>query len=140
VNVPLWVWVVTILAVIGLFALDLILVDRRPHAVGVLESARWVVFYVVAAVLFGVGMGVFSTGAKAKEFFAGYLTEYSLSVDNLFVFIVVFRYFGVAGENQHRVLFLGILGGGGREHYRIDEAEVDDVDGDLGIVATLQRA
>jgi len=109
-NVPLWVWVATILAIVGLFALDFVLVDRRPHAVGVLESARWVVFYVIAAVVFGAGIGVFSTAAKAKQFFAGYLTEYSLSVDNLFVFIVVIAAFRVPKIHEHRVVLVGVLG------------------------------
>jgi tellurite resistance protein TerC len=109
-NVPIWVWVVTILAIAALFALDLVLVDRRPHEVGVMEAARWVVFYVAVAILFGAGVGVFSTAPKAKQFFAGYLTEYSLSVDNLFVFIVVIAAFRVPKIYEHRVVLVGVLG------------------------------
>lgn len=109
-NVPIWVWAATILAIAALFAIDLVMVDRRPHEVGVVESARWVVFYVAVAILFGAGVGVFSTAQKAKQFFAGYLTEYSLSVDNLFVFIVVIAAFGVPKIHEHRVVLVGVLG------------------------------
>lgn len=109
-NVPMWIWATTILAIAALFAVDLILVDRRPHEVGVFEAARWVVFYVGVAILFGIGLGIFSTAPKAKQFFAGYLTEYSLSVDNLFVFIVVIAAFRVPKIHEHRVVLVGVLG------------------------------
>jgi tellurite resistance protein TerC len=110
VSVPLWVWIATIVAIIGLFALDLVLVDRRPHAIGVAEAARWVAFYIAAAILFGAGVGVFSTALRAKQFFAGYVTEYSLSVDNLFVFIVLIAAFRVPKIHEHKVVLVGVLG------------------------------
>ncbi len=109
-NVPLWVWIATIVAIVGLFAIDLFLVDRRPHEVGVAEAARWVAFYVGVAALFGAGIAVFSTGQHAKQFFAGYVTEYSLSVDNLFVFLVIIAAFRVPKIHEHRVVLVGVLG------------------------------
>ncbi|HEX3816280.1 MAG TPA: TerC family protein [Mycobacteriales bacterium] len=109
-NVPLWVWIATVVAIIGLFAIDLVLVDRRPHEIGVAEAARWVVFYIAVAVVFGAGIGVFSTGLRAKQFFAGYVTEYSLSVDNLFVFIVIIAAFRVPKIHEHKVVLVGVLG------------------------------
>ncbi|MBO0883865.1 MAG: TerC family protein [Mycobacterium sp.] len=109
-NVPVWVWIATIVAIVGLFAIDLFLVDRRPHEVGVAEAARWVAFYVGIAALFGAGIAVFSTGQHAKQFFAGYVTEYSLSVDNLFVFLVIIAAFRVPKIHEHRVVLVGVLG------------------------------
>src|SRR5690349_3281945 len=89
VNVPAWLWIATIGGLLVLLAVDLVIVDRKPHEVGVGEAARWVTFYVAVAVLFGIGIWVFSGGTHAGEYFAGYITEYSLSVDNLFIFLVI---------------------------------------------------
>src|SRR5215813_2853276 len=86
------------------------MVDRRPHEISVGEAARWVIFYVVLAVGFGVGLGRLAGGEYAKQFFAGYITEYSLSVDNLFIFVVIMSRFAVPRIHQHRVLLLGVLG------------------------------
>jgi TerC family integral membrane protein len=109
-QVPVWVWLATIAVVLCLFAMDFLLVDRRPHAVSVGEAARWVVFYITMAVLFGIGIGYFSGGHEAKQYFAGYVTEYSLSIDNLFVFIVIISAFKVPSAHQHKVLLVGVLG------------------------------
>jgi tellurite resistance protein TerC len=109
VDVPTWVWAVTIAALLAVLAVDLFLVDHNPHEVTVAEAARWVVFYILLAVGFGVGLGMASGGAHAKEFFAGYITEYSLSVDNLFVFVVIMGAFAVPRIHQHKVLLFGIL-------------------------------
>jgi tellurite resistance protein TerC len=92
-----------------LLAADLFIVDHNPHAIRVGEAARWVVFYVTAAILFGLGILMFSGGQYAGEFFAGYITEYSLSVDNLFIFLVVMAAFKVPAIHQHKVLLIGIL-------------------------------
>ena len=108
-DVPAWIWAVTIAALLAVLAIDLFLVDHHPHEVTVAESARWVVFYVLLAVGFGVGLGLASGGGHAKEFFAGYITEYSLSVDNLFVFVVIMGAFKVPRIHQHKVLLFGIL-------------------------------
>ncbi|MPZ64033.1 MAG: TerC/Alx family metal homeostasis membrane protein [Pseudonocardiaceae bacterium] len=108
-NVPAWVWLATIGGLIVLLALDLIIVDRHPHEVKVGEAARWVVFYIVCAVVFGLGVWYFSGSRYGIEFFAGYITEYSLSVDNLFIFVIIMTTFAVPKIHQHRVLLIGIV-------------------------------
>jgi tellurite resistance protein TerC len=108
-NVPAWLWLATIAAVLAVGSADLVLVDRHPHKVSLGEAARWVVFYVVLAVLFGLGLWGFAGGVPAAQFFAGYLTEYSLSLDNLFVFAIIISAFRVPERHQHRVLLVGIL-------------------------------
>ena len=108
-NVPTWLWLVTIGALIAVIVADLLLVDHKPHAVTVREATRWVVFYVALAVAFGLALWFFAGGVAAGEFFAGYITEYSLSVDNLFVFVIIMAAFRVPAEHQHRVLLIGIV-------------------------------
>lgn len=108
-NVPAWVWLATIAGLIVLLVLDLIIVDRHPHEVKIGEAAQWVAFYIVCAVAFGLGVWYFSGGAYATEFFAGYITEYSLSVDNLFIFVIIMTAFAVPEIHQHRVLLIGIV-------------------------------
>jgi tellurite resistance protein TerC len=109
VNVPLWLWFATIAGILVLLAIDLFIVDHNPHAIKVAEAARWVVFYVAVAILFGLGILFFSGGRYAGEFYAGYITEYSLSVDNLFVFVIIMTTFAVPAIHQHKVLLFGIL-------------------------------
>ena len=107
--VPAWVWLATIAGLLILLAIDLVIVDRKPHEVTVGEAARWVVFYVACAAVFGAALWAFSGKTPAIEFFSGYITEYSLSVDNLFVFVVIMAAFKVPVVHQHRVLLVGIL-------------------------------
>jgi tellurite resistance protein TerC len=109
VNVPLWLWFATIAGILVLLAADLFIVDHNPHTIRVAEAAKWVVFYVTCAILFGIGILIFSGGTYAGEYFAGYITEYSLSVDNLFVFVIIMTTFGVPAIHQHKVLLFGIL-------------------------------
>ena len=106
---PWWVWLITVGAVLGLMAVDLFIVDHDPHEVKTSEAGKWVVFYVTLAVIFGLGMWYFVDGTHSKEFFAGYITEYSLSVDNLFVFVLIMSTFAVPKIHQHKVLLVGIL-------------------------------
>jgi tellurite resistance protein TerC len=108
-NIPAWVWVATLGGLLLLLAIDLVIVDRKPHEVTIGEAARWVVFYVACAAVFGIGIWVFVSGTYAGEFFAGYITEYSLSVDNLFIFLVIMAAFSVPAIHQHKVLLVGIL-------------------------------
>jgi tellurite resistance protein TerC len=108
-NVPVWIWLATVGGLLVLLAIDLYIVDHKPHEVGIGESARWVIFYVACAVLFGIGIWMFSSGTHAGEYFAGYITEYSLSVDNLFIFLVIMSAFKVPVIHQHKVLLVGIL-------------------------------
>ncbi|WP_156756291.1 TerC family protein [Actinokineospora pegani] len=107
--VPLWVWLATLGGLLVLLAIDLVIVDRKPHEVTVGEAGRWVAFYVACAVAFGVGVWLFAGGTYAGEFFAGYITEYSLSVDNLFIFMVIMSAFAVPKVHQHKVLLVGIV-------------------------------
>jgi tellurite resistance protein TerC len=107
--VPVWLWIATVAGLIVLLAIDLVIVDRKPHEVTMGEAGRWVVFYVGCAVVFGLGLWLFVGSQPAGEFFAGYITEYSLSVDNLFIFLVVMTAFKVPAIHQHKVLLIGIV-------------------------------
>jgi tellurite resistance protein TerC len=104
-----WLWFATLAGILVLLAADLVIVDHNPHTIRVGEAAKWVAFYVTCAVLFGLGILAFAGGQYAGEFFAGYITEYSLSVDNLFVFVIIMTTFGVPAIHQHKVLLFGIL-------------------------------
>jgi tellurite resistance protein TerC len=108
-NIPAWVWIATLGGLLLLLAIDLVIVDRKPHEVTLGEAAKWVVFYIGCAIAFGLGVWVFANGTYAGEFFAGYITEYSLSVDNLFIFLVIMSAFAVRPIDQHKVLLVGIL-------------------------------
>ncbi|MCX9191128.1 tellurium resistance protein TerC [Carbonactinospora thermoautotrophica] len=108
-NVPFWVWALTIGGLLVLLAIDLFIVDRKPHEISIKEAGLWVVFYVVLAILFGIGVFALAGPVRGGEFFAGYLTEYSLSIDNLFVFVIIMARFAVPAIHQHRVLLIGIL-------------------------------
>ena len=108
---PPAVWVLTIVGLLAIVAFDLIVIARRDHAVTIKDATRWVLFYVGLAVLFAVGLFLFSPGAGTTggEFVAGYITEYSLSVDNLFVFVIIMARFAVPGLAQDKVLYVGIV-------------------------------
>ncbi|MFD6072024.1 TerC/Alx family metal homeostasis membrane protein, partial [Amycolatopsis lurida] len=108
-SVPLWLWIATVGGLLALIALDLVIVDRKPHEVTTGEAARWVVFYIAVAIAFGVGVWVFAGHDFGVQFFTGYITEYSLSVDNLFIFMIIMTSFKVPAIHQHRVLLIGIL-------------------------------
>jgi tellurite resistance protein TerC len=108
-SVPLWLWIATIGGLLVLLAIDLFVVDRHPHEVSIAEAGRWVTFYVAVAVAFGLGLWFFAGGTPATEFFAGYITEYSLSIDNLFIFLIIMSAFKVPAIHQHRVLLVGIV-------------------------------
>ncbi len=107
-NVPLWVWVATIVGIAALFALDFFVHLRTPHEPSFRESLSWSLGYIALAVVFGVGMLVVAGPDRGTEFFAGYLTEWSLSVDNLFVFLLILTRFQVPKEYQQKVLLVGI--------------------------------
>lgn len=108
-NVPGWLWLASIGGLLVLLAIDLVIVDRKPHEVTIGEAAKWVVFYVGCAVVFGLGVWLFAGGEYAGQFAAGYITEYSLSVDNLFVFVIIMSRFAVPAIHQHKVLLVGIV-------------------------------
>jgi tellurite resistance protein TerC len=105
-----WLWAGFTVFVLGVLALDLGVFHRKAHAVSTREAGIWSLVWVSLAVAFGTGIYLVRGRDPALEFAAGYLVEQALSVDNLFVFIVVFSYFKVPEELRHRVLFWGILG------------------------------
>ncbi|MCB0917560.1 MAG: TerC family protein [Actinobacteria bacterium] len=108
-DVSFWVWIATLAGLTGVILLDLLLVDAHPHAFGPKEATRWVIFYVALAIAFGIGIHFVWGATYSTQFFAGYITEYSLSVDNLFVFIIIMSAFAVPREHQHRVLLVGVV-------------------------------
>jgi tellurite resistance protein TerC len=109
-SAPLWAWVGFILFVLGMLALDLGVFHRRSHEVRVREAMIWSGVWIALALLFNLGLYYWRGREPALEFLAGYLIEKSLSVDNIFVFLLVFTYFRVPLRYQHRVLFWGVLG------------------------------
>jgi tellurite resistance protein TerC len=102
-------WTLTIALVVGLLAFDLVLGVLRPHKIGFGEAAAWVLFYIGAAVAFGIWLTMAHGGDYGTEFFAGYIVEYSLSVDNLFVFVIIMSTFAVPEAFQQKVLTFGIV-------------------------------
>jgi tellurite resistance protein TerC len=104
-----WTWVATIGVIVGLLALDLAVAALRPHKVRFGEATAWSVFYILAAVAFGVWFTLAHGGQFGAEFFTGYIVEKSLSVDNLFVFVIIMTTFVVPEEHQHKVLTFGIV-------------------------------
>ena len=96
--------------VLAMLALDLGVFHRKSHVVSTREAIAWTVAWITLAMLFNLGIWHYAGAEKALEFTAGYLIEYSLSVDNIFVFALLFSYFAVPAQYQHRVLFWGILG------------------------------
>jgi tellurite resistance protein TerC len=106
----LFLWVIFNIFVLGILALDLLVLHRKAHAVSLREALAWSCVWVSLALFFCLGIYFFRGGEKALEFLTGYVIEWSLSVDNLFVFQVIFSYFAVPSIYQHRVLFWGILG------------------------------
>jgi TerC family integral membrane protein len=108
-EVTPFAWIVTIGLVVGLLALDLALASLRPHAVGFREATAWSVFYIAVAIVFGIVFTMQAGGEFGAQYFAGYIVEKSLSVDNLFVFVIIMTTFAVPEEHQHKVLTFGIV-------------------------------
>jgi len=106
----IWPWLAFNAFVLGMLALDLGVFHRKAHAVTVREAATWSAVWVALALLFNIGIYLWKGQEPALQFLAGYLIEKSLSVDNIFVFVLVFTFFAVPAAYQHRVLFWGILG------------------------------
>jgi len=106
----IWLWVGFNVFVLAMLALDLGVFHRKVHVVSLKESLTWTFVWIGLALVFNVGVWHYAGGTKALEFFTGYLIEKSLSVDNVFVFALLFSYFAVPQLYQHKVLFWGILG------------------------------
>ena len=106
----LTVWEVTIAALLAVLAFDLALaIIRRNKETSMKEAAAWTIFYVSAAIIFGYSLGEWNTTQARGEFFAGWITEYSLSVDNLFIFILILARFKIDKTKQQLVLLIGII-------------------------------
>ena len=88
-DIPIWLWCVTLGVTTTLLVVDIFIIGRRPHEPSRREVSLGLAFYVGLAVLFGLGVWHFAGGEFGSEFFAGWLTEYSLSIDNLFIFIII---------------------------------------------------
>jgi tellurite resistance protein TerC len=109
VSVHPWVWVATVGVLGVILAIDVFVIGRRPHEPSMRECTAWISLYIGLAGLFGVGV-LFASGSRyAAEFFAGWITEYSLSVDNLFVFLVILTRFAVPRAYQQTALLIGIV-------------------------------
>ncbi|MEU6732973.1 TerC family protein [Streptomyces physcomitrii] len=107
-DVSTTLWVCTILGLSALIAIDFF-IGRKPHEVSLKEAGIWTVVWIALAALFGFGLLAFAGGQPAGEFFAGFITEKSLSVDNLFVFVLIMAKFSVPTQYQQRVLLIGVL-------------------------------
>src|SRR5574340_359066 len=103
-------WVLFILFILAMLAIDLGIVRRKSHTVSMREGTIWTIVWMSIAGLFAAGMWHFMGHQQALEFITSYIVEYSLSVDNLFVFVLIFSTFRVPSSAQHRVLFWGIIG------------------------------
>lgn len=113
-NVPVWIWLVFYLAVLLMLVADLMMFGRKgQHEVSVSEALKMSAVWIGVSLLFCVGIYYFypiDSHEMAMEFLAGYMIEKSLSIDNLFVFLMLFSFFGIERKYQHEVLFWGIFG------------------------------
>ncbi|MFA4016969.1 MAG: hypothetical protein RUDDFDWM_002081 [Candidatus Fervidibacterota bacterium] len=109
-TISLWVWVVFLSAVFVMLMVDLGIFHRKAHVLSLREATAWSIFWVVISLLFNIVVWFWLGEERALEFLTGYLLEKSLSVDNIFVFAVLFSYFAVPPEYRHRVLFWGVVG------------------------------
>ncbi|GHG43173.1 MULTISPECIES: TerC family protein [Amycolatopsis] len=108
-TVPIWAWAAVLGVILLMLAVDL-LAHRRAHVVGVREALAWSAVWVALGLAFGAVIWWVWGAEFAGQYFAGYVIEKSLAVDNVFVFAIIFGYFAVPREYQHRVLFYGVLG------------------------------
>ncbi|MGY1822938.1 TerC family protein [Geodermatophilus sp. SYSU D00079] len=108
-DVSWWLWLAVLGLIVGMLAVDLF-AHRRAHVIGVREATAWSAVWVAIGVGFGAWVWTAFGSESGQQYFAGYLIEKSLAVDNVFVWAVLFSYFAVPRELQHRVLFLGVLG------------------------------
>ena len=108
-SVPLWIWAATVVGIAAILVFDFYTHVRTPHAPSFRESASWSAVYISLALVFGVGLGLVWGWGHGAEYFAGYVTEKSLSVDNLFVFLIIMTRFAVPREYQQKVLLVGVI-------------------------------
>ena len=103
-------WGIFNLFILAMLSIDLFVFNREAHKVSIKESLSWTGLWITLSLLFGVGVYIYLGPKTALDYYTGYLIEYSLSVDNIFVFLLIFSYFRVDHKYQHKVLFWGILG------------------------------
>lgn len=108
-KVALWIWLATIAGVIALLALSYFTHIRDAHEPSTKEAGAWTAFFVSISILFGIGLTLAAGQDRGIEFFAGYITEYSLSIDNLFVFVIILSSFAVPRAYHQTVLLVGII-------------------------------
>jgi tellurite resistance protein TerC len=108
-EVHLYAWIITVLVMVTILAIDVLIIGRRPHEPSMKEASLFIGIYVTLAVLFGLGIWVISGARYAGEFFAGWITEYSLSIDNLFIFLVILTKLKVPRHLQQFALLVGIV-------------------------------
>src|SRR4028119_421234 len=104
-----YAWAITVVVMVAILTFDVFVIGRRPHEPSTKEASRAIAFFVGLAVLFGLGVWFVSGGQDAGEFFAGWITEYSLSVDNLFIFLIIMSKLKVPRELQQFALLVGII-------------------------------
>jgi tellurite resistance protein TerC len=109
VDVPTWLWWTTIIVTMSVLLFDVIVIGRRPHEPSMKEVSGALIFYVGLAIVFGVAIWMSFGHDFGVQFFAGWLTEYSLSIDNLFIFIIIMAKFGVPRKYQQEALMVGIV-------------------------------
>jgi tellurite resistance protein TerC len=109
VDVSSWLWLAVLGVIVGMLAVDLF-AHRRAHVIGVREAAAWSAVWVALGIAFGAWVWWAHGAEFGQQYFAGYLIEKSLAVDNVFVWAIIFTFFAVPREYQHRVLFFGVLG------------------------------
>jgi tellurite resistance protein TerC len=110
IQVPGWAWAAFIVFVLAMLLLDLGVIGKKSAVIGIREALLRSAGWISLAMVFAAGVYFLAGPAKAMEFLTGYVIEYSLSVDNIFVFVLLFDFFRVAPEQQHKVLFWGIMG------------------------------
>src|SRR6266568_4074567 len=106
----IWLWIGFNVFVLAMLSIDLGVFHRKAHTVSLKEASIWSVVWILLALIFNVGIYLFSGPEPALQFFTGYLIEKSLSVDNIFIFVLLFTTLSVPAAYQHRVLYWGILG------------------------------
>lgn len=108
-DVPVWIWATTVAGIIALLVFDFFAHVRTPHEPSLKEAGAWSAFYIVIALIFGVALWWVWGSERGVEYMAGYVTEKSLSVDNLFVFVIIMAAFDVPKAYQQKVLLVGVV-------------------------------
>lgn len=109
-QIPIWAWLIFGAFILGFLVLDIKVFHRKSHVITIRQSLKWTAFWIVIALLFNLVLYFWLGGEQALDYLTVYLIEKSLSVDNLFVFLMVFSFFSVPAAYQHKVLFWGIIG------------------------------